>query len=325
VSWFRVEGKIAFHAKFLKAGNAAVGAWARMGAWSVDHLTDGYIPDAIANLIASPAEIRSLIDCGLAPGKPGLLIVADGGYRMHDFHDFNPKSDDEKERRDEIRKLKSEAGRRGGQASGEARREAAAKQTRSSDEANAKQNPKQLLPENEAETKQPACEADEANAKQTRSPIPIPIPIPISETHTPSAQAREGSAVTRKLAPDAKALQEALMASDLFRDADPSEVASAGQRLGDAATNTPRCQAGTAVLYLPEAITYARGRLEAERGAGRYPTPGQVLVEVEKKFRWVMGDLNAGKREPLKHPKQTEAKGPKPLVERWGASKGAAK
>lgn len=135
MGWFRLEGRGAFHSKVLSAGNEAYGAWCRVGQWSVDQLTDGFVPIAVAHQVASKKIWARLLEAG-------LMHEADGGYQIHDFADYNPPASVERSRRDAISQARREAGKTGGLRSGEARRaEANAKQNRSKTEANqAKQN-----------------------------------------------------------------------------------------------------------------------------------------------------------------------------------------
>ena len=79
--WFKVDDTFPHHAKVLAAGNAAVGLWVRAGAWSMQQLTDGYIPRHVARQLGSAAEARRLIDVG-------LWIEKDDGYL---FHKWSPR------------------------------------------------------------------------------------------------------------------------------------------------------------------------------------------------------------------------------------------
>jgi hypothetical protein len=85
MSWFRVDDKFAFHAKAVRAGNAAIGVWVRLGAWSSDQLTDGKLPGEIAKVIAGPdvGTLDRLCDVG-------LLEREGENFAMHDFLDWNP-------------------------------------------------------------------------------------------------------------------------------------------------------------------------------------------------------------------------------------------
>lgn len=71
----------------MQAGNAAVGAWVRMGAWCSDHLTDGHIPDAVATMIATSDQLEAL-------HTVGLLASTEAGWQIPDWLDFNPSADE---------------------------------------------------------------------------------------------------------------------------------------------------------------------------------------------------------------------------------------
>lgn len=93
MSWVRYDDSIAFHHKVIEAGNEAVGAWVRMTAWSSAQLTDGRVPQRIALLIAGTEDV-------LADLLRVALLDADGDdYRIHDYHDHNPRAADVKEKR----------------------------------------------------------------------------------------------------------------------------------------------------------------------------------------------------------------------------------
>lgn len=87
MTWLRLDDQIAFHAKTIGAGNAAFGAWVRLTAWSCAQLTDGCVPAHVARSMATPSELRRLIDVG-------YLDRIDGGFAVHNFLDWNPKAAD---------------------------------------------------------------------------------------------------------------------------------------------------------------------------------------------------------------------------------------
>lgn len=87
MTWFRVDDKFAFHPKAVRAGNEAVGAWVRLGAWSSDQMTDGEIPTDIAMVIANGKQ--DVLD-QLVTAR--LLVPVEAGYQMHDFLDWNPSA-----------------------------------------------------------------------------------------------------------------------------------------------------------------------------------------------------------------------------------------
>jgi hypothetical protein len=81
--WFKVDDTLAFHAKIVAAGNAAVGLWTRAGAWSMQQLTDGYVPLHIARSLGTNAEAKRLVDVG-------LWIKKDDGYHFHEWEQRQP-------------------------------------------------------------------------------------------------------------------------------------------------------------------------------------------------------------------------------------------
>lgn len=84
MSWFKVDDKLAFHPKVVRAGNSAMGLWIRAGAWSADQQTDGFIPDTIITVLGGkPADARALV-------AADLWSKDDGGHRMHDWQDYQP-------------------------------------------------------------------------------------------------------------------------------------------------------------------------------------------------------------------------------------------
>ena len=83
MGWFKLDDKSAFHAKVTAAGNAAYGAWCRMGAWSSGSTPRGFVPLHQAKIIARATEITRLLEVR-------LLEAAERGYTIHDYFDWNP-------------------------------------------------------------------------------------------------------------------------------------------------------------------------------------------------------------------------------------------
>jgi hypothetical protein len=96
-----IDDQMTFNKKIIRAGNEAVGAWVRMIALSNLHLTDGFIDDAQAQIIASPKLLERM-------ASVGLLERETDGYRVHDFHDFSPRAEDVIAKRDAERKRKAD-------------------------------------------------------------------------------------------------------------------------------------------------------------------------------------------------------------------------
>ena len=81
--WFKVDDTLAFHAKVLAAGNAAVGLWVRAGAWSMQTLSDGFVPTHVARQLGTRAEAKRLVEAGLWAEK-------DEGYVFHEWTQRQP-------------------------------------------------------------------------------------------------------------------------------------------------------------------------------------------------------------------------------------------
>lgn len=108
--WFRLDDSFDTHPKVLMAGNEAVGLYIRCGTYAARNLTDGFVGQEIVLLYGSDSLAATLV-------RVGLWHRARGGWNIHDYLDYNPS-------REEVlakRKIRSEAGRAGGVASGKAR------------------------------------------------------------------------------------------------------------------------------------------------------------------------------------------------------------
>lgn len=86
MSWFKLDDGFHSHPKILAAGNPAVGLFCRCGSYVSQHLTDGFIPDAVAALYGTQEEIAQLLAVEL--WKPTR-----GGYLMPDYLDYNPSKE----------------------------------------------------------------------------------------------------------------------------------------------------------------------------------------------------------------------------------------
>ena len=82
--WFKVDDSLALHPKVTQAGNTAMGLWIRAGAWSAQHLTDGYVPHYILSPLGGRlADAKRLV-------AVGLWVDFDGGWKFHDWRKFQP-------------------------------------------------------------------------------------------------------------------------------------------------------------------------------------------------------------------------------------------
>lgn len=116
-----VDDRLPSHPKVFKAG-------ARLGdngaaqvlavylaglAYAREHLTDGFLPAGFINslvvLVQTPQDvINAMVSRGV-----GLWHRVPGGYRIHDYHDWNDKAASVKEKREKWRAKKAAQRRRG--------------------------------------------------------------------------------------------------------------------------------------------------------------------------------------------------------------------
>lgn len=87
MSWFKVDDGLAFHAKVVKAGNAAMGLWVRAGSWSSQQLKDGYVPTHVVALLGTDRQAAKLVSVG-------LWHETHGGYLFHEWDERNPKREE---------------------------------------------------------------------------------------------------------------------------------------------------------------------------------------------------------------------------------------
>lgn len=80
--WFQIDDKFWLHPKALRAGNEAIGLWARAGSHSMSYLTNGVVDDATVMLLAMPSDGRELAQ-KLVDAE--LWHRTDGGYMFHDW------------------------------------------------------------------------------------------------------------------------------------------------------------------------------------------------------------------------------------------------
>lgn len=108
-----MDDQIQGHPKFARAGLDAIGLWTLCLSHCSAFLTDGYIARATAERYAGARldELaEKLVACG-DPGRAGLWDVAEGGWRMHDYLDWNPSASKVKSKRKKERDRK-EKGRK---------------------------------------------------------------------------------------------------------------------------------------------------------------------------------------------------------------------
>jgi hypothetical protein len=105
--WFKVDDQLATHPKIIPVPLAAMGLWVKAGAWSSQHLTDGYVPrSALALLGARSAHAAALV-------KAGLWHAELDGWRFHHWTDYQPGALETQALREARSASRSAAGIRG--------------------------------------------------------------------------------------------------------------------------------------------------------------------------------------------------------------------
>jgi hypothetical protein len=120
--WLKVDDNLPDHPKFIEAGRRlgrsglgrALGVWLEATCYCTRQLTDGFLPNPIAESLradAKPLEVLSVLTA------VGLFHNVPGGFQVHDFEDWNPEAAGVKTKRakDAKRKRDDRAARRGDQ------------------------------------------------------------------------------------------------------------------------------------------------------------------------------------------------------------------
>lgn len=94
--WLRIDDQIAHHPKFIDAGPVASWLWLCGNTYCNKYLTDGFIRESALPMLGSVTNAKKWADVLV---EVGLWEKAEGGYQVHDFHDFNPTADQVKEKR----------------------------------------------------------------------------------------------------------------------------------------------------------------------------------------------------------------------------------
>ena len=95
MSWVRIDDHAPRHPKQLQAGPLACWLWVCGLSYCSEHLTDGNIPSAALvtfNIPKPEREAERLV-------AVGLWDVTDTGYRVHDYHEYQPSKGQVAERK----------------------------------------------------------------------------------------------------------------------------------------------------------------------------------------------------------------------------------
>lgn len=165
MTWVSVSDDFTDHPKFRHLDDDATALWIRALAFANRHLTDGVVPAVMLRDLSrskSPEKVAAKL-CAASgiTGKP-LWSKVEGGYKIHDFHDYQPSARAVRSRRDDTSAKRAESGRKGAESrwhnGGE--RVANESQTDSQRMANGRQTDSQRM------------------ASDSPSPSPSPSPLP---------------------------------------------------------------------------------------------------------------------------------------------------
>lgn len=118
MTWFKVDDSFHSHSKVMAASPAALGLWVIAGSWSASKPSDGFVPDhVLPRLLPDSAELaRELVTVGLWRREKG-------GYRFHDWLEYQPSAEHVAAERDaakeRMRKLRADRKPRSPERSGE--------------------------------------------------------------------------------------------------------------------------------------------------------------------------------------------------------------
>jgi hypothetical protein len=116
--WARLDDALIDHAKIFTAGAhlgtngaaIAIGMFAVGLIWSNRHLSDGFLPAAVVKRFPHVERPLKVAD---ALVKAGLWETTEGGFRVHDFHEWNLGHADARAKRDHVADVRSKAGTNG--------------------------------------------------------------------------------------------------------------------------------------------------------------------------------------------------------------------
>jgi|SRR5215211_2723261 len=87
MSWAKVDDRLQFHPKLRKVGLAGTGLFVKGLSYCAAYATDGFIDEVwVRAQVEQPGEDSRLPD---ALVKAGLWTRCKGGYRVHDYLDYN--------------------------------------------------------------------------------------------------------------------------------------------------------------------------------------------------------------------------------------------
>lgn len=160
MSWVKIDDGAPEHRKLLEVGASAAWLWVCGLAYcNRQKACDGFIPEAKVPTLYPMVRWRTNVERLL---KAGLWERETTGFRIHDYHEFQPTPEEANERR----RKRSEAGKKGGLAS------AATRTIQANGQANAKQSASSKPSKRQANV--------EANVEPRPDPVPSEEKTPLS-------------------------------------------------------------------------------------------------------------------------------------------------
>lgn len=116
--WVKLDDGLLDHRKILDAGLAlgrdgrarALGFYVAGLLYSGKQLTDGFLSTSMVAVIGVPLSVTQVMV------TVGLWDQVDGGFQIHDYHDYNPHAEDVKTHRRKVSEERSKAGANGAKA-----------------------------------------------------------------------------------------------------------------------------------------------------------------------------------------------------------------
>lgn len=110
--WARLDDALIDHHKISEAGHhlgkngqaLALAVYAVGLMYCNKHLTDGFLSDAVIKNFRHVEQPRRVAD---ALARVALFEKVPGGFKIHDFHDYNPSAVDVKKRQRDDRRRKA--------------------------------------------------------------------------------------------------------------------------------------------------------------------------------------------------------------------------
>jgi hypothetical protein len=166
MSWAKLDDQFFYNKKVAQVDGSAKLLYVAGLVYVANQRSDGFIPERAVKFIASTADIANCQDFAKQLLDVGLWETVEGGYRIHDYLEWNPTS----EQIEATRAARKVAGSLGGYAK-------AAKSSKSlaNCQTDAKQNSSKPL----------------AKVWQNSAPSPSPSPVPSSEDEDAQAPARK--------------------------------------------------------------------------------------------------------------------------------------